>query len=52
MKKNTLYWVCQVGGWFIFVLLELIGYGNIYGYNGLLLLNVAINFLAGVRCRF
>ncbi|MCG9879652.1 MAG: histidine kinase [Bacteroidia bacterium] len=48
MKKNTLYWVCQVGGWFIFVLLELIGYGNIYGYNGLLLLNVAINFLAGV----
>lgn len=48
MKKNTLYWLCQVGGWFIFVLLELVGYGNIYGFNGLLLLNVAINFLAGI----
>jgi two-component system, LytTR family, sensor kinase len=48
MKKNTLYWICQVGGWFVFVLLELIGYGNSYGFNGLLLLNVAINFFAGI----
>lgn len=48
MKKNTLYWLCQIGGWFVFVLLELIGYGNIYGYNKLLLLNVAINFMAGI----
>jgi hypothetical protein len=48
MKKNTLYWICQVGGWLLFVLLEFIGYGNLYGYNGLLVLNVAINFMAGV----
>lgn len=48
MKKNTLYWTCQIGGWFLFVLLEFIGYGNLYGFNELLVLNVAINFLAGI----
>jgi len=48
MKKNTLYWLCQIGGWFLFVLLEFIGYGNIYGFNELLILNVAINFVAGI----
>jgi two-component system LytT family sensor kinase len=48
MKKNTLYWICQIGGWFLFIMLEFVGYGNIYGFNGLLILNVAINFLAGI----
>ncbi|OYU94533.1 MAG: sensor histidine kinase [Bacteroidetes bacterium B1(2017)] len=48
MKKNTLYWICQIGGWFLFVILEFIGYGNIYGFNELLILNVGINFLAGI----
>ncbi len=48
MNKNTLYWLCQIGGWLLFVMLEFIGYGNIYGYNGLLVLNVAINYLAGI----
>ncbi|MBC7383977.1 MAG: histidine kinase [Bacteroidia bacterium] len=48
MKKNTLYWICQIGSWLLFVLLEYIGYGNVYGYNQLLLLNVVINFFAGV----
>jgi two-component system LytT family sensor kinase len=48
MKKNTLYWICQIGGWFLFVMLEFIGYGNIYGFNNLLILNVVINFFAGI----
>jgi hypothetical protein len=48
MNKNTLYWLCQIGGWLLFVMLEFIGYGNIYGYNGLLVLNVAINYVAGI----
>jgi two-component system, LytTR family, sensor kinase len=48
MKKNTLYWICQIGGWFLFVILEFIGYGNIYGFNELLVLNVGINFAAGI----
>lgn len=48
MKKNTLYWICQIGGWLLFVLLEYIGYGNVYGFNHLLVLNVIINFFAGV----
>ncbi len=48
MNKNTLYWLCQIGGWLLFVILEFIGYGNIYGYNGLLVLNVVINFVAGI----
>lgn len=48
MKKNTLYWLCQIGGWFLFVILEFIGYGNTYGFNELLILNVAINYFAGI----
>ncbi len=48
MKKNTLYWICQIGSWLLFVLLEYIGYGNVYGFNRLLILNVIINFFAGV----
>ncbi|MDP1726600.1 MAG: histidine kinase [Bacteroidota bacterium] len=48
MKKNTLYWICQIGSWLLFVLLEYVGYGNVYGYNNLLVLNVIINFFAGV----
>ncbi len=48
MKKNTLYWICQIGGWFFFILLEFIGYGNLFGFNQLLVLNVLVNFISGV----
>ncbi len=48
MKKSNLYWLCQIGGWFFFVLVEFIGYGNTFGYNQLLILNVAVNFIFGL----
>ncbi|MFY8020340.1 MAG: sensor histidine kinase [Bacteroidia bacterium] len=48
MKKSNLYWLCQIGGWFFFVMVEFIGYGNTFGYNQLLVLNVAVNFLFGL----
>jgi sensor histidine kinase YesM len=48
MKKSNLYWLCQIGGWFFFVLVEFIGYGNTFGYNQLLVLNVVVNFVFGL----
>lgn len=48
MNKGTLYWLCQIGGWFLFVLMEFIGYGNIFGYSAALVINVSINFMAGI----
>lgn len=48
MTKANLYWICQIGGWFFFVLVEFIGYGNTFGYNNLLIFNVVVNFLLGL----
>ncbi len=48
MNKNTLYWLCQIGGWLLFVMLEFIGYGSQYSFTALLVLNVAINYAAGI----
>lgn len=48
MTKANLYWICQIGGWFFFVLVEFIGYGNTFGYNKLLVFNVVVNFVLGL----
>ncbi len=48
MNKAKLYWYCQLGGWTLFNVIELISYGNIIGYNENLFINGAINLLLGV----
>ncbi len=48
MNKYKLYWCCQIGGWAFFMFIETISYGNVFGYNGLLALNVAVNFFIGL----
>lgn len=48
MNKSKLYWLCQIGGWLFFNTLEIISYGDVFGYNKLLFLNGTVNFLLGV----
>ena len=48
MQKYKLYWVCQIGGWAFFMLIEMISYGNVFGFNKLLTLNVVVNFFIGL----
>lgn len=48
MSKNRLYWYCQIGGWLFFDTIEVITYGNIFGYNKLLFINGFVNFIIGL----
>lgn len=48
MQKYKLYWACQIGGWAFFMLIEMISYGNVFGFNKLLTLNVVVNFFIGL----
>jgi sensor histidine kinase YesM len=48
MNKQKLYWLCQIGGWLFFNIIEIVSYGDIFGYNKLLFLNGIINFVVGV----
>ncbi|MCX6185696.1 MAG: histidine kinase [Bacteroidetes bacterium] len=48
MQKYKLYWVCQIGGWAFFMIIEMISYGNVFGFNQLLVLNVVVNFFLGL----
>lgn len=48
LNKSKIYWYCQFGGWFFFVLIELITYINVFGYNHGLLINGLVNWLAGI----
>lgn len=48
MTKNRLYWYCQIGGWLFFDTIEIITYGNIFGYNKLLFFNGFVNFIIGL----
>jgi hypothetical protein len=48
VNKNTLYWVCQLGGWFVFVLLEAIKISSVIGFTPQLMVNVLVNFCGGV----
>ena len=48
MKKNSLYWLCQIGGWIFFTVIEIVSYINVFGFNRLLLLNGFVNFVLGV----
>ncbi|MCF8428514.1 MAG: histidine kinase [Bacteroidia bacterium] len=48
LNKSKIYWYCQFGGWFFFVLIELITYINVFGYSPGLLINGLANWIAGI----
>ncbi len=48
LNKSKIYWYCQFGGWFFFVLIELITYINALGYSHGLLINGLSNWIAGI----
>lgn len=48
LNKTKIYWYCQTGGWFFFILIELITYISFYGYSNGLLLNGLVNWIAGI----
>lgn len=48
IRKENLYWLCQIGGWFLFIMLELIGYLTLDGFRFGLLLNAFVNFVLGI----
>jgi len=48
IAKNKLYWICQIGGWFIFIAMELTSYVRIDGYKSALLINALVNFILGI----
>ncbi len=48
LNKSKIYWYCQFGGWFFFILIELITYINVFGYSHGLLINGLANWVAGI----
>ncbi len=48
IAKNKLYWICQIGGWFIFIAMELTSYVRIDGFKSALLVNALVNFILGI----
>lgn len=48
IAKNKLYWICQIGGWFIFIAMELTSYVRIDGFKNALLVNALVNFILGI----
>lgn len=48
IRKEKLYWFCQLGGWFLFTLLEISNYIGMDGFRATLLLNGVVNFVLGI----
>jgi two-component system LytT family sensor kinase len=48
IRKEKLYWFCQVGGWFLFTLLEVSNYIGMAGYRPSLIFNGIANFILGI----
>jgi two-component system LytT family sensor kinase len=48
IAKNKLYWICQIGGWFIFIAMELTSYVRIDGFKSALVINALVNFILGI----
>lgn len=48
LNKAKIYWYCQFGGWFVFILIELITYINVFGFSYSLLANALANWIAGI----
>lgn len=48
IAKNKLYWICQLGGWFVFITMELTSYVRIDGFKWALLGNAFVNLIVGI----
>ncbi len=48
IRKEKLYWFCQVGGWFMFTLLEVSNYLNVGSFTTPFLINAVVNFIFGI----
>ncbi len=48
LSKNKLYWICQLGGWFIFIGMELSNYVRLDGFQWPLLTNAFVNLVLGI----
>jgi two-component system LytT family sensor kinase len=48
IRKESLYWICQLGGWLLFTLLELSSYIGIDGFSWRLFTNAVANFVLGI----
>jgi hypothetical protein len=48
IRKESLYWICQLGGWLLFTLLELSSYLGIDGFSWKLFTNAVLNFILGI----
>lgn len=48
ISKNKLYWICQLGGWFIFIGMELSNYVRLDGFQWPLLTNAFVNLVCGI----
>src|ERR1041385_1785234 len=51
MNKNSLYWICQIGGWLFFILLESIFFDWSGGINAMLAFRLFLLFFFGVIYR-
>jgi two-component system, LytTR family, sensor kinase len=45
LNKAKIYWYCQLGGWLVFILIELVSYINVTGFSMGLLINALINWV-------
>ena len=45
LNKAKIYWYCQFGGWFVFILIELITYINETGFAIGLIINAMVNWI-------
>lgn len=45
IAKEKLYWICQLGGWFLFITMDLVGYLMLDGYRTSLAINAIINYV-------
>lgn len=48
IRKEKLYWFCQLGGWFLFTFLEITSYSTLDGFRWSLVANGFINFILGI----
>lgn len=45
LNKAKIYWYCQLGGWLVFILIELVTYINVTGFSIGLLINALVNWV-------
>lgn len=48
IPKEKLYWICQLGGWFLFSVIEVSNYASLFGFQKTLIINAVVNFVLGI----